>query len=340
MDTLIRHRMAPFVEMQLRQSAERFGVSTAELFASTGVTFSANCTKPIELTVDQMIAVVARLCLLTEEPGLGFHLGLELPETLRGTLGMVALMARTLGEGLQLGVGAIQARNGIIVPMLREQGDRATLVLQERIDLGPARDVVLICVLTGLVQIARDVTGFDVVDRIDLTIAEPTYLPRFAGLPVTRRMHFGESENRLWANTCNLDLPLRQPDSTTARADALSERALAPGRVAPWRQRVCALLQSTTGMAPSLDEAARHLGVSARTLKRRLAASGTSYSELSEQSGRARAQEQLLHDETKSIEAIAEQLGYADAPSFIRAFRRWTGMTPARFRSLRRAPRI
>jgi AraC-like DNA-binding protein len=63
-----------------------------------------------------------------------------------------------------------------------------------------------------------------------------------------------------------------------------------------------------------------------RTLKRKLAEQGASYSELLDRQRQTRALELLRTD--ASIDDIAERLGYADAANFTCAFRRWTGKSP------------
>ncbi len=71
--------------------------------------------------------------------------------------------------------------------------------------------------------------------------------------------------------------------------------------------------------------------VSERTLKRKLAADATTYSQLVAEERRALATRLLRSDEL-SIDEVAARLGYSDATNFTRAFRRWTGMTPRAFR--------
>jgi AraC-like DNA-binding protein len=81
----------------------------------------------------------------------------------------------------------------------------------------------------------------------------------------------------------------------------------------------------------SLDETARALGLSARTLKRRLDEEGTSFSAILDEQRRARAL-LLLRSPELSVDTIAERVGYSDIANFTRAFRRWTGTTPTAFR--------
>jgi len=70
------------------------------------------------------------------------------------------------------------------------------------------------------------------------------------------------------------------------------------------------------------DEAARRLGVSRRTLVRRLAAEGVTFRGLLDVTLRERARV-MLDQRNVSRDAIAARLGYADPTSFSRACRRW-----------------
>ncbi|MEV6715246.1 helix-turn-helix transcriptional regulator [Lentzea sp. NPDC051208] len=86
-------------------------------------------------------------------------------------------------------------------------------------------------------------------------------------------------------------------------------------------------------IAEGVTEAGRiaaRLHLSARTLRRHLAAEGTSLRHLVDESRRVQAIELMtLHRLT--VEQISLRLGYADAATFIRAFRRWTGTTPGAY---------
>lgn len=83
---------------------------------------------------------------------------------------------------------------------------------------------------------------------------------------------------------------------------------------------------------------AHELGMSAATLRRRLAAEGTSFREIRFQVLSSRAKE-LLHGNL-SVAAIAQQLGFSDVRSFNRAFKSWAGKTPAAWRSAFRDPSL
>jgi AraC-like DNA-binding protein len=81
----------------------------------------------------------------------------------------------------------------------------------------------------------------------------------------------------------------------------------------------------------SVEPVARSLGLEARTLQRRLREVDTSYRDLHERYRQTQAA-RLLEESELPPKEIAHRLGYANSSSFIRAFRRWTQTTPARFR--------
>lgn len=90
------------------------------------------------------------------------------------------------------------------------------------------------------------------------------------------------------------------------------------------------LLQSCEHDFPDVYRAARSLGMSSRTLSRRLSRAGTSYSEILNAVRMAKAAELMRGG--WPIHAIGMQVGYSDASNFRRAFKRWTGQTPEAFR--------
>jgi AraC-like DNA-binding protein len=94
--------------------------------------------------------------------------------------------------------------------------------------------------------------------------------------------------------------------------------------------RVRALLSA--GGTFGLVDVAQALHVSPRTLRRRLSDHGVTFHALVSDARRTEAIRLLRHS-VLTVEQIGEQLGYADAGNFCRAFKRWTGQTPGTYRA-------
>jgi len=92
------------------------------------------------------------------------------------------------------------------------------------------------------------------------------------------------------------------------------------------------LIHRMDGGGTSLAKVAKTLGVSARSLQRRLTDEGVSYSDLLEDI-RAEFAKRYLTQKTISASEVAYLLGFTEPPAFFKAFKRWTGMTPREFQS-------
>jgi len=86
-------------------------------------------------------------------------------------------------------------------------------------------------------------------------------------------------------------------------------------------------LTQQLGSGAPMCGVARELGLSERTLRRRLADEGTTFRRLLDEVRESLAVE-LLATGRLSVEEVALRLGYAEGSPFIVAFRRWTGVTP------------
>lgn len=91
------------------------------------------------------------------------------------------------------------------------------------------------------------------------------------------------------------------------------------------------LVEALADGPPSADLVAKRLGVSTRSLRRRLADEGTSFHSLVEDTRNALAQ-QYLNDPKLTVSEIAFLVGFSALSPFQRAFRRWTNLTPREFR--------
>lgn len=85
------------------------------------------------------------------------------------------------------------------------------------------------------------------------------------------------------------------------------------------------------GEIPSLDELSEIFDVSRRTFERNLCREGTSFLDIKDKYLKRKSFE-LLKGSNYSMKEIAEQLNYANSQNYIRSFKRWTGITPLRYR--------
>jgi len=125
---------------------------------------------------------------------------------------------------------------------------------------------------------------------------------------------------------CRFPDPLAYDVAITNLQQALERRAGTPDST----RRVRELLDQRPEVR-TIQSVADEFSMSSSTLKRRLAAEGTSFRELLQQSMIERARKRLL-DPSTSVSDVANELGYSDLTNFSHAFKRWTGSSPSHFR--------
>lgn len=125
----------------------------------------------------------------------------------------------------------------------------------------------------------------------------------------------------------------QDPEFHTALCAQAEKRVLRMTRTIRYTERV---REFALGCAPrdrrNMEAVAHGLGLSARSLRRRLGEEGSSYADVIA-SVLATLAKRLISEEAHSIEATAYAMGYSDPTAFHRAFKRWTGSTPAAYRS-------
>jgi AraC-like DNA-binding protein len=312
----------------------RWNVPAEDLLAPVGLVEASLADPGARLGLAQIEALVARARTLTREPGLGLYLGLQMSISSHGYLGFAAMSAATVRDALALATRFAPTRTDALRLRLHEDAGSAALVIEERADLGAARDFVILALLVGIWQMGRALTGRELDGRMDVAFAEPAYMARFAPF-AGGRLRFDQPAHQLVFDAAVLELPMKMADPAALRLAAEQcERELATLRAGA-DERVLAQVERLVARAGggfrSLDEVARALHLSPRTLKRRLAAEGASFSDVVEHERRERAL-LLLAAPDLPLDAVAERLGYSDVANFTRAFRRWTGTTPGAYR--------
>lgn len=311
----------------------RFGVAPAELTAGLEVAPEALTNPATRVDLATFVRLVRRAEALTGEPGLAYYAGLRTRVSWHGFLGFAAMTAGTVGEALELAERFSRTRTEAVSLVTRRDGAMVALFLEEQVPLGELREFLVTSLFIGLVVIADTLVGRPLTaGRLDMTHAEPPYFERFAAaVPWLAGVRFGQPANRIVFGAEALSLPIVSADrAATELAREQCEREMAAlGDGAPVLGRVRALLHE--GVSLSSPEVAKRLSMSPRTLKRRLAEQGTTFSELIDDARRQRALV-LLEDRRLTVEQIAAELGYSDAANFTRAFRRWTGKSPGEAR--------
>jgi AraC-like DNA-binding protein len=275
-------------------------------------------------------ALVERARTLSGEPAIGFYLGMQMRVPAHGYLGFAALTASTLREALELATRYAPTRTNTLRLTLDVTDDRAALYIDELADFGSVRDCVLFALVVGLWQIAEALTGQSLRGVAEFPFAKPAYADRVE--PEAYVSRYDRPRAALCFDPALLDAPLRMANAPALElAREQCERALEALDPRDLVARVREALPRKPAGFHSLEEVAAKLGVSARTLKRKLRAEGHAFSDLLDTLALEQARE-LLRQHTLSVEQVAERLGYSDVSNFGRAFRRWTGLTPAAFR--------
>jgi AraC-like DNA-binding protein len=313
---------------QLVELAGRFNVRPEALLSGTGIPASALDAQGKGVPRAAFLQVIERALVLTREPGLGFYHGLSLKLSAHGPLGLLAMTAGTLGDALSFAERFLALRT-VDLTLRTEMVGASCVVSFGSDDTPPALQVFMgEAMLMMLITVGRMLVGHPIEARAELAFPEPAHFKRFAHL-VPGGVRFGADTHRLILAKSDLARSVVTADSVTARR---IERELARD-LQELKQRASTLLavrryvRGRGKQVPSLEEAAEHLGVSARTLKRKLAEQGTSYRAVVDAHRKERALA-LLSDARRPLAQVARELGYDDVASLHRSFRRWYGRPP------------
>jgi len=320
--------------VELAKVVKLLGVPGDMLFEGTGLSLPALQQPDARISLSAGERLVARAIALTGQPGLGIMLGFRMRVPAHGYLGFAAMTAPTLRHAIDLAVRYAPTRTTALAFRLQEGASDAAFFIEERCELGAARHTVLFALAVGMWRMGESLTGKQLVGTAEFAFPAPSFAPQVVGSPVTAE--YGKPAHCLRFNRAYLDLRLVLAEPTASQlAQEQCERALEALDRAGLEARVREVLPRAGGGVRSADEVATALGISSRTLHRKLKAEGVTFSDITD-AWQHRQACVLLRDERLSIEQVAERTGYSDVSNFNRAFRRWTQLTPAAYRKTNR----
>ncbi|NKQ57430.1 AraC family transcriptional regulator [Amycolatopsis sp. K13G38] len=309
---------------------EEYGLSGERLLAGSGLTPEQLADPAGVLEARQELQVVRNLA--SELPELGLVVGREYHATTFGMFGFAFISSPTVRDAVDFALRYLDLSFTFSIPKARLEDGQVRMEIDDSTlpgdiaDFLVARDLAAIyTVISELLPTGVPLTG------LDLRMAEPSevdmYEETFGVEP-----RFGRPANVASFDARYLDRPLPQANPQTVAfceaqcRELVSRRRSRAGIANDVRERLVKLGALQEGM----PRIARELNMSTRTLRRKLEEAGTSFRMLSDEVREALAEE-LLTTGALSIEDVATRLGYAEASSFIHAFKRWKGTTPAAF---------
>lgn len=276
-------------------------------------------------------ALLGRAIQLSGEPALGLQCGLSASESSFGLMGPLISHSPTLRQAIEL----IAQFHELLIDDVRVQLSESTGTahLRCKFDAAVGRSVAEL-IVAGLVRMLRTFgCGETEIHAVCFEHTRPAYYHAYAAA-FCGTERFAQPFTGIDFDARSLDRPhIHWQPELQALIRAQAERGLEQlWRPLTYAERVRALMRNRRDpQGLDMASASRELGLSTRSLRRRLEEEGTSYRALI-QSMLHESACSMLRNPALTLQAIAYSLGFADASTFHRAFMRWRGLTPGEYR--------
>lgn len=266
--------------------------------------------------------------------GFGIRQGLQLEVDDYGTLGLswkTCWKARDILERTERYMILITDYGSIKVI----DQDEITQLYLHRDPIHPAMAVSNEATFVMITKVIREVTAVDIYpERVTFKHEAPKDISSYCDYfqcPVA----FQEQHNALYFKSADLESPTVKADKSIQQffVERMEEEAegikINANKLVKDVQEL--IKEALPSGIPSVIQVGAHLGMSSRTLKRRLTEHGFSFRDLVKNTQEDLSLD-LLKNSSHSIGEIAFQAGYSEQSAFNRAFKRWTGQSPVEYR--------
>ncbi|HTJ94712.1 MAG TPA: AraC family transcriptional regulator [Pararobbsia sp.] len=327
---------APYKIGALVEILAEQGISPEQSLRGSGLEFD-EIHNPDRLTsVRQYLSVCANAVQLSKDPRTPFKVGLKMHLSAYGMYGYALMCSETLRDFFNLGVKYHKLATPTLTIQWREDAHSAVWVFPDAFITGPSRELKAFLIEQ---QFAQHVTHLmDVAGRearaikACFTYAAPPHADLYAeylGCPC----YFDQPECELHYPAVILDQrPQLAHRLTSTLLQETCDRLIGETKTAAGvAGEVYQLLMREPGVFPSMEDAAKILKLTPRTLRRYLESEGTTFAQISDDVRCSLATE-YLRSTKLSTDDIAILVGFSETSNFRRAFKRWTGKAPTDFR--------
>tara|TARA_Y100000780_G_scaffold86522_1_gene78387 strand:- start:645 stop:1694 length:1050 start_codon:yes stop_codon:yes gene_type:complete len=319
--------------LALREAIQRSGLDPAPLLARFRIDEALLAQPHARISIARFMRLGNAAIRYTRNPGIGLLMGSCSQLSHLGLAGMAAQCAPNLREAFA---------TLIEFELLTSQNYRGHSSFEPPAlrfySISPYNMFNLFVVdsaLSARAHVGRALTGGQArLREVHIEFPPPPYASRYEdvfGCPV----HFEQQHNQLMWEPRSLDLPLQQSATPTYvhLRELCHQRLSELTRHRGLRERVESLVAPRLdGQPPALPEVARHLGLAAWTLRRRLQQEAhTTYQQIIDDMRRDLAIS-YVRDTELALGEIAYLLGFSSPEALQRAFRRWTGSPPGSYR--------
>jgi AraC-like DNA-binding protein len=318
----------------MAQLAREHGVALERCLAGTGIAPEALEDTAAEITLDQEIELTRNVVMaLPHVADLGLKAGQRYGLSTFGIYGFAILSSGTMRGALDVAMRYHDLAMAFCRLYVRDFDGELRMMMEDAHLPADLRPFSVERSLASQARIWRDVLGVtSAMPGLRMRMPKPAHAARLAEV-FGVMPEFDAPDNSYALDPALLAQPNGFGNPFVAQqvekqCKALLERRQQRKGLA---ENVRDIILHETRNIPSLDAVATKLHMTARTVRRRLVAEGTSYRELVEEVRQGLAQE-LLANGLLKMEEVAERLGYSDATSFSHAFRRWKGHAPSDLR--------
>jgi AraC-like DNA-binding protein len=311
------------------------GVPVAPLLSRAGLTAQLVADPEGRLSVRSQVTLLDEAAKALKDEWFGFTLAQDFDPREIGLLYYVMASSQTLGDALKRIARYSKVTNEALVFKYQE-GNRISINLSySGVPRHSDRHQIEFCMFAVL-RICRVLTGRTLVPQ-QFSIAHhrsgaPADIARFVGT----RIDFGADVDEFALNIEARELPLIHADSylnALLLKDCEAAQAQRGSDPSQLRTRVENAISSLLPHGRvHVDDVARSLGMSQRTLARKLSEDGLHFSEIFDQLRRDLAS-RYLKERNLHVSKIAWLLGFQEVSAFTHTFKRWTGKTPSQMRT-------
>lgn len=311
----------------------KYNINEQDIISGSGISVQDLRSEAHLASFNQKLIIFSNVIKLSPDPAIGLISGSAARFSDFGFFGYAVISSATLGDAIELGFKYLKLVGPVFKKTVKVEGDNGVFTSEQPIDLGELLPFCTEYWFAAINALCSEIIGGPFIStKIKLPYPKPSYADKYTEMfNCDIEFNADAIEWHFDAKSLSLNVPSANPLTVKMCVNTCEDMMAVLSQPESIEDQIKAFILNSTGKFPNIEQTASHIGVSSRTLRRKLNSTNSNFQKIIDEV-RLNLATKYLQSTKMTIDEIAIRIGFSEASNFRHAYKKWSGCTPNEMR--------